>query len=189
MEEMKEEYGVVYLITNNKNNKHYVGITKRKGGFKRRYCARGNGIERVYNYYIKRLESNCKINDHLFRAIEKYGFDSFSVDERFGIAYSKEELIEKEKYWIKHFDSFNNGYNNTLGGDGLEGYKPSKKTIQNRITTRQVNKALEELEFEYWLDHMDDPNCPYKCITLTKEQASKYIMTGEIDIEFEDENL
>ena len=27
-------------------------------------------------------------------------------------------LLEREKYWIKYYDSYNNGYNATLGGDG-----------------------------------------------------------------------
>lgn len=27
-------------------------------------------------------------------------------------------MIEKEKYWIQYYDSYNNGYNQTLGGDG-----------------------------------------------------------------------
>lgn len=29
-------------------------------------------------------------------------------------------LNEREKFWIKHYDSFKNGYNMTLGGDGAE---------------------------------------------------------------------
>ena len=30
-------------------------------------------------------------------------------------------LDEKEKYWINYYDSYNNGYNATLGGSGITG--------------------------------------------------------------------
>ena len=67
-----------------------------------------------------------------------------------------------------------------MGGDGIEGYKMSEETKNNRLIKMQQNKILKELEFEYWLDHMDEPNCPYECITLTSEQFKKYMITGEI---------
>lgn len=50
----------------------------------------------------------------MYRAIEKYGIDNFSI-------YTIEETNnpeEREKYWIEYYGSFKNGYNATIGGDG-----------------------------------------------------------------------
>lgn len=50
----------------------------------------------------------------LYRAIRKYGINNFS----FSIIEicKEEELDEKEIYWINYYDSYNNGYNETPGG-------------------------------------------------------------------------
>ena len=39
-----------------------------------------------------------------------YGKETFSV-EQIDIAKDRNELNRKERYWINHYDSFNNGYN------------------------------------------------------------------------------
>ena len=52
----------------------------------------------------------------LYRAIKKYGIENFSfeiIEE-----CPREELNDKEKYWIQYFDSYKNGYNQTVGGQG-----------------------------------------------------------------------
>lgn len=116
-----EVYGVIYKITNLANGKVYIGQTAKKRGFLDRYPNKGNGIERVYGYHKNSKNRNDGYNVHLFRAIEKYGFDSFSVDEIFDIAFDENELNEKEMFYIDYFDSFNNGYNSTLGGSGCKG--------------------------------------------------------------------
>ena len=120
----KEYYGIIYKIENMINHKVYIGQTSQDRGFKDRYCRKGQGIERVYNSYLYEQEHNRYYNAHLFRAIEKYGFDAFVVDEIFDVALTESELNEKEIFYIKEFDSFHNGYNSTLGGDGTSGYKP-----------------------------------------------------------------
>ena len=38
----------------------------------------------------------------------------------------KEKLNELEIFYIKKYDSFNNGYNLTIGGDSISGYKFSE---------------------------------------------------------------
>ena len=110
-------YGIIYKITNIVNNKSYIGITTNKRGFKGRYYHKGNGIERVYKYHKIQKENGKYYNSHLLRSIEKYGFGSFEVFEVLDTAISKEELCNKEIYYIQLFDSFNNGYNKTLGGE------------------------------------------------------------------------
>lgn len=91
----------VYCYTG-QNDKKYVGITcrtiKKRAG-KDGYCY---------------TQHDCKFA----RAIKKYGFDFFTV-ETLAEGLSKEEANELEKYYIKKYDSYKNGYNDTLGGDGL----------------------------------------------------------------------
>ena len=108
-----EVYGVIYCIINKVNNKVYIGQTTR--GFNKRY---GNkGIEDVYKQHEYRKGKNLRYNKHLLRSIEKYGFDNFEINEVVDFAFSKSELDIKEICWISIYDSYNNGYNNTLGGD------------------------------------------------------------------------
>lgn len=119
LEETKEIYGIIYLIRNKINNKCYIGQTSNKRGFEGRYPYQGQGIERVYKYYKWRKDNEKHYNDYLFKSIEKYGFDAFEVDEKFDIAYSKEELNEKEQWYIYLYNSTNRemGYNRQSGGN------------------------------------------------------------------------
>lgn len=59
----------------------------------------------------------------LYNAFRKYGFDNFSWNV-IDTADSNEELNSKEKFWIRFYNTFIkndccNGYNMTIGGDGL----------------------------------------------------------------------
>lgn len=48
-------------------------------------------------------------NSPLSRAFRKYGIENFTfevVEE-----CNRDELNDKERYWINHYDSFYNGYN------------------------------------------------------------------------------
>lgn len=142
---MDDIYGIVYMITNIQNNKKYIGITTRKNGFAGRYPYGGQGIERVYNFYKYNKDRYTPYNKHLYNAIEKYGFDSFEVNEKFDIAYSKEELLEKERYYIGLYNTneYKFGYNYTNGGEGLDGLHFSfisklkrRKTIAKNFNTQ-----------------------------------------------------
>lgn len=117
----REVYGIIYKITNNINGKVYIGQTSKKRGFLDRYPHKGTGIERVYNFHKKNKDRGDGYNVYLLNSIEKYGFNAFTVEEVFDIAFSKDELNEKEMYYIQYFDSFVNGYNSTLGGEGTSG--------------------------------------------------------------------
>lgn len=62
----------------------------------------------------------------LSRAIRKYGVDNFSFEV---IEECKQsELNEKERYWIAYYNTFYDGYNQTLGGDTAIS-KPKEKII------------------------------------------------------------
>lgn len=145
----KEYYGIIYKIENTINNKVYIGQTTQKRGFKGRYEHRGNGIERVYNYHKNRKNKNKEYNVYLFNSIEKYGFDAFTVDEVLDTANSLDELNEKEKYYIEKFDSFHNGYNCTLGGEGMLGY-PAPSGKDNKFSMRVCQISPDNELIKIW---------------------------------------
>lgn len=145
----QEYFGIIYKIENIINHQVYIGQTSQKRGFKDRYCRKGQGIERVYNSYLYNQKHNRHYNIHLFRAIEKYGFDSFIVDEVFDVALSQDELNDKEMSYIAQFDSFHNGYNCTLGGDGMLGHQaPSGK--DNKFSMRVCQISLDGNLIKIW---------------------------------------
>lgn len=145
----KEYYGIIYKIENIINHKVYIGQTTEPKGFNGRYCRKGKDIERVYNYHNDRKNKNAVYNPHLLNAIEKYGFDSFIVDKIFDVATSLDELNDKEIFYIKQFDSFSNGYNCALGGDGMLGYAaPSGK--DNKYSVRVCQISLDSKLIKVW---------------------------------------
>lgn len=138
-----QKYGVIYKITNKINGKCYIGQTK--NSFKERYSFTGNGIERVYNYHKNLKEKNKMYNKHIFYAIKKYGFNSFEINEELDIAYSPEELDNKEIYYIDKFNSFNNGYNKNIGGNGNRGLFGKSNSFYGKKHNDKTKKYLSEI--------------------------------------------
>lgn len=93
----------IYKITNKINNKSYIGQSiDIKARFSQHKLHAFDNRRDSYNFTI-------------YKAIRKYGIENFNF-EIIEIC-SKEDLNKKEKYWIKYYDSYNNGYNMTTGGD------------------------------------------------------------------------
>ena len=55
---------------------------------------------------------NNILDTHFARAIRKYGKDSFIIEE-IDTAQTQDELNQKEQYWIKFYNSVEEGYNET----------------------------------------------------------------------------
>lgn len=146
----KEVYGIIYKITNKLNGKCYIGQTTNKKGVRGRYYAAGSSnSERVYLYHKRQKELGHYYNDHLLKSLEKYGFEAFEVCEVFDTAMSKEELNEKEIYYINYFDSFNNGYNMNKGGEGSTGVDYMKGK-NNPMSTPIVQLTLDGKFIKEW---------------------------------------
>lgn len=95
--------GYVYLITNKINNKKYVGKTELS-------------IKARWKQHIKDSKKEQCETRPLYRAIRKYGAEHFSIckiDTGYG-----NELNSREQYWIQYYNTYEDGYNATLGGDG-----------------------------------------------------------------------
>lgn len=91
----------IYIIKNTINNKVYIGQTTQPINI------------RFTNHKMASRVEDTK----LYRAIRKYGEDKFYIELLEGNV-SIEELNKREQYWIQFFNSYYNGYNSTLGGDG-----------------------------------------------------------------------
>lgn len=93
----------IYKITNNINNKIYIGKTIRS-------------LEVRWREHQKDFYSGKKNNLPLYAAMKKYGIEHFHIEI---IEECQDNIVsEREKYWIEEFQSFKKGYNATLGGDG-----------------------------------------------------------------------
>ena len=94
------------------NNKKYIGITGRKPEYR---WNNGNGY---------------KNNEHFYRAILRYGWDNIE-HKIIANNMSKEDACKLEQELIKKYNTtdFNNGYNNSIGGEcGTFGTKLSEET-------------------------------------------------------------
>ena len=118
----------VYVHTNKINGKKYVGITTLKPEYRWR-----NGKGYLSN-------NNGKWGQpKIARAIIKYGWDKF--DHQYWEVYSKESMLFWEEFLIKKYDSINNGYNVTSGG---EHYKHSEETKQKIGNANRNRKYTDE---------------------------------------------
>lgn len=79
-----------------------------------------------------------------YRAIRKYGFDSFTweIVER---TETIEELKSAEIRWIKTLDCQRNGYNTTSGGDGAPGIEFTPE-LRAKISARQKKRFQDPIE-------------------------------------------
>jgi group I intron endonuclease len=105
----------IYKITNNINQHGYIGQSK---NIKKRWDAHKRT---AFN------KTDHSYNNPLYKAIRKYGIDNFTFEIIEECLIS--ELNEKEKYWIKYYNTFFNGYNLTLGGDSSGIYINKEKII------------------------------------------------------------
>ena len=88
----------IYKITNIQNNKVYIGQTIRP-------------IEQRFYRHLNDALNNI-LDTHFARAIRKYGKENFIIEE-IDIAQNQEELNQKEQYWIRYYNSVEEGYNET----------------------------------------------------------------------------
>ena len=116
----------IYKITNKINNKVYIGQSV--------------NIEERWDYH----KAVCHWNSQsaLYRAFKKYGIENFDFQVIEKVPPIKEQLNEREIYWIKYYDACKNGYNLTKGGDSF--------SLRYTIVTPQqvVDIRTRKLNFE-----------------------------------------
>ena len=118
----------IYKISNNVNDKVYIGVTTRT-------------IEERFNEHKSRIEERNSL--HLYQAMQKYGRENFKI-EKIDTANSLEEMYEKEKYYIKLYDSYNNGYNMTLGGEGVKLLSLDEEYLAEQYLNGKTSEELAQ---------------------------------------------
>lgn len=66
----------------------------------------------------------------LYGAMHKYGFENFFMEKITECPI--EDLNEMEQFYIKKYDTYNNGYNLTLGGDGTKTLDLDEREVINK---------------------------------------------------------
>lgn len=137
----------IYTITNNINNKKYVGLSK-------------NCYKRWYDHKeaARRPKKPYQFRSPIYNAMRKYGINNFSFNIIEECPVDK--LKEREIYWIEKLDTYNNGYNATKGGDLPEGHVligeehgMSKLTLEDvklcRLLYKQGKRSKEIWDLNY----------------------------------------
>lgn len=102
----------IYIIKNLINNKVYIGQTK----------------QTLSNRWSKHKTSNgCPI---LFKAIQKYGFNNFSISEI--ERCNKETVNQREQYWIHYYKSTNSKFGYNILSGGQKHFSLSLELIEQR---------------------------------------------------------
>jgi group I intron endonuclease len=131
---MSTEKGKIYKITNKENGLIYIGCTI-------------NSLEKRFGEHLSRCFTS-EYKSKLYNSIKKYGKESFIIElvEECDL----DIIYETEKKYIKQYDSYNNGLNSTIGGEGCLGYTHSPE-IRQKISENTKNgnshkgKTYEEL--------------------------------------------
>ena len=95
----------IYIIKNSINNKVYIGQSKN---------AAERWLSHIYNAtYEVKMDKDVQV---IHKAMIKYGVDKFHYEI---LEYQIENYDEREKYWIRFYNSqVPNGYNVSPGGNG-----------------------------------------------------------------------
>ena len=96
--------GLIYCISNDINNKKYIGQTTQT-------------LEKRWKEHCQSIYNHKTEKRPLYSAMLKYGIEHFMINV-IEDNIDNSILSEREQYWIKYYDSFKNGYNATIGGDG-----------------------------------------------------------------------
>jgi len=118
----------IYCIENLVNGKKYIG--------------KASDIKKRFSGHLNSLEKNTHPNIHLQGSWKIHGKNSFVFYEI--EICKKEELSEKEIYYISLFDTYNKGYNMTRGGDGSFGLYPTKEAREKMSKAGRGRRKSEE---------------------------------------------
>lgn len=130
--------GFIYKITNTINDKVYIGKTTRT-------------IEERWKEHLNSIKDK---DFKIYRAFRKYGVKNFSIES---IEECSNDIInEREIYWIDFYNSYEEGYNSTRGGEGSRFLTQKEiSTIVNlyqngyciRDIQKLTNSAIETISF------------------------------------------
>jgi group I intron endonuclease len=118
----------IYKVVNKVNGKVYIGFDSA-------------WPSRQKTHYYK-SNSNKSSHFQLHHAIRKYGWESFDWEVIYQSKDREHTLKIMEPLFIEQYNSFESGYNQTLGGEGTFGKLQSeknKKFLSEKLKSRNKN--------------------------------------------------
>lgn len=125
---MKNISFIVYLATS-PAGKRYIGATST------------SLAERMAGH--RRAALINEIDNKFYRAIRKYGFESFSWRVVY-VARTVAGMFRKEKELIKNLNTVAEGYNTTTGGEGCPGRKNTPEQSKRHGTAQRLRFSRKE---------------------------------------------
>lgn len=121
---------IVYRITNKINGKVYIGKTVKP-------------LTRRWQHHKRDARGESQVYFH--RAIRKHGPESFIVEPVY-VAKTEKELAAMETFFIVLHQSYKpeNGYNGTLGGDGIGLLTDETRQRMRDAKTPEIRRRMSE---------------------------------------------
>lgn len=142
----------------------------------------GQTVKKYLNLRIVEHFADCINHNHKFaNALKKYGKDGFiwgTIEE-----YDISLLNEMEIYWISGYDTFNNGYNTTSGGNQGREYCIKEYLVEEPNGKRKMIKNLSQYcrDNDLNIAHIHETlygkrlhHKNYKLIPRTEEEIERY---------------
>lgn len=172
--------GVIYQITNLKNNKFYIGST--------------NNFKIRKQKHLWDLKNNKHVNKHLQNSYNKYGENVFE----FKILLECDNIKEKEQEFLDNLD-FTKSYNisrNSVGGDiiksfpidkQIEIYKKLSDSMKGKTPINTIKINIEGIEYYSYNEASRKLNIPvvtirYRCNSLNIKYKNWNIIGKEKNI-------
>ena len=152
---MRNINGFIYLLTDNRNGKQYVG---KHIGTEDNYFSGGVIPNKIAKKYGKEIFTKIILEENI-------------LDENI--------LCIKEKYYIEKYNTFNNGYNLSEGGDG-GGSWINKKTKEEKERISNI-KREKNLGRKFSKETLEKMSLAKKGIPLSEEHKRniRFSQSGE----------
>jgi hypothetical protein len=167
---------IIYKITNKINNKVYIGKTER--------------TSIIYRWKTHLKNVKHKVNRHLYDSMNHYGVDNFKIEE-IEKCNSINELNDREKHWIKFYNSTNRnfGYNMTYGGDGGNTWElnPNKEITSMRLSNSLTGLKRAERKFticQYCKKKFEVAKSRFKRKYCSRECSTKALAINRVGKKF-----
>ena len=154
----------IYKISNTINSKVYIGKTL-------------STIEKRWKEHCRSYTRNTCENRPLYRAFNKHGVENFSIEQ---IEECSENILsEREIYWIKYYNSYEEGYNATLGGDGKT-YIDSDLVITTYYELKNMREVARVLKISQ--DSVSDILHRNNIETISSAEVCKLLSGKKVDM-------
>lgn len=109
------------------NGKSYIGYTKQS-------------LEKRLKQHVTAAAKGSKT--HFANAIRKYGAENIASECLESISTSDASVAqEREKFWIKYYNSIQDGYNLTEGGDGGNTWERNPRREETRLKLAESSRG------------------------------------------------